>query len=155
MSVNVEALINCLGKTYQEIFDKGLIPYKSKPTGFSGDDVICLDMVKEGIFLAFYRDKSIFKEMTLRLLNEKNSQYRFPNELPTPLLSDMTRQWMHSQLGEPEKSLPPRKRLNKDVGWTELYTLLDFHIPLSMQVSYDLQERVKSVTFLPTSEVRW
>ncbi len=28
MTINVEALINSLGKTYQEIFDKGLIPYK-------------------------------------------------------------------------------------------------------------------------------
>ncbi len=31
MAINVEALINSLGKTYQEIFDKGLIPYKTKP----------------------------------------------------------------------------------------------------------------------------
>ncbi len=31
MTINVEALINSLGKTYQEIFDKGSIPYKTKP----------------------------------------------------------------------------------------------------------------------------
>ncbi len=53
MTINVEALINSLGKSYQEIFNKGLIPYKTKPTGFPGDSDISLDMVKEGIFLSF------------------------------------------------------------------------------------------------------
>ncbi|EQC00699.1 hypothetical protein B738_09866 [Photorhabdus temperata subsp. temperata M1021] len=49
MTINVEVLINSLGKTYKEIFDEGLIPYKTKPAGFSGDEVVCLDMVKEGV----------------------------------------------------------------------------------------------------------
>ncbi|WP_387440124.1 MULTISPECIES: DUF6392 family protein [Photorhabdus] len=31
MTINVEALINSLGKTYQKIFDEGLILYKTKP----------------------------------------------------------------------------------------------------------------------------
>ncbi|KER01376.1 hypothetical protein MEG1DRAFT_04021 [Photorhabdus temperata subsp. temperata Meg1] len=48
MAVNIEALINCLGKIYQEIFGEGLIHYKTKPSGFPGDEVICLEMVKEG-----------------------------------------------------------------------------------------------------------
>ncbi|WP_387491092.1 MULTISPECIES: DUF6392 family protein [Photorhabdus] len=48
MTINVEALINSLGKTYQEIFNKGLNHYKIKPSGFSGDEVIFLEMVKEG-----------------------------------------------------------------------------------------------------------
>lgn len=52
MTVNVEALIDCLGKTYQEMFDAGLIPYKTKPTGFSDDPDISLDMVKEGVYLS-------------------------------------------------------------------------------------------------------
>lgn len=50
MTVNVESLIRNLGKTYEQLFDAGLIPYKSKPTGFSGSDVVTLDMVKEGSF---------------------------------------------------------------------------------------------------------
>ncbi|WP_207631742.1 DUF6392 family protein [Photorhabdus sp. RW14-46] len=55
MNINVKALINSLGKNYQEIFNKGLNPYKIKLSGFSGDEVICLEMVKEG-GLAFYRE---------------------------------------------------------------------------------------------------
>ncbi|WP_394347080.1 DUF6392 family protein [Photorhabdus luminescens] len=31
MTINVEALINSLGKTYKEIFDEGLILYQTKP----------------------------------------------------------------------------------------------------------------------------
>ncbi|NHB92849.1 DUF6392 family protein [Photorhabdus cinerea] len=155
MAINIEALINYLGKSYQEIFYKGLIPYKTKPTGFSGDEVICLDMVKEGVFLAFYREGKRLKEITLTLLDKNKPLYQFPNELPSPFVPLMSREWMYKQFGKPEKSLPPRKRLKKDIGWTELYTCLGFHIPISMQVDYDLLERVKEVTFLPTSEVRW
>lgn len=40
MTVNIDALINSLGKSYQEIFDEGLIPYKTKPTGYPGDPCI-------------------------------------------------------------------------------------------------------------------
>ncbi|EQB98200.1 DUF6392 family protein [Photorhabdus temperata] len=155
MNINVEALINSLEKTYQEIFDEGLIPYKTKPTGFSRDEVVWLDMVKEGVFLAFYREEKCLKEITLTLLNDKKPLYKFPNELPSPLVPLMFRQWVHEQFGKPEKSLPPRKRLKKDMGWTELYTFLGFRIPTSMQIDSDLLERVKEVTFLPVSEVRW
>ncbi|RAW97784.1 MULTISPECIES: DUF6392 family protein [unclassified Photorhabdus] len=155
MTINVEVLINSLGKTYQEIFDEGLIPYKTKPTGFPGDSDISLDMVKEGIFLSFLRENKILTEITLTLIDHKRPNFIFPNELPSPLILLMSRQWIHEHFGEPEKSLPPRKRLTREIGWTELYTLLDFRIPTSMQVDYDLLERVRLVTFLPTSEVRW
>lgn len=60
MTVNVEALIRSLGNTYQDIVSADLIPYKTKPTGFSGGDFLSLDMVKEGVYLAFKRDGNIF-----------------------------------------------------------------------------------------------
>ncbi|WP_387491229.1 DUF6392 family protein [Photorhabdus sp. RM96S] len=41
----------------------------------------------------------------------------------------MSREWIHKQFGKPEKSLPPRKRLKKDIGWTELYPS-SFKLPL-------------------------
>lgn len=155
MAVNVEGLIHRLGKTYQEMMDADLIPYRTKPTGFSGDEVVCLDMVKEGIFLAFYRKGLIFKEMTIKLRDKKNINYIFPSKLPTPLVLSMTRQWLHQQLGSPAQAVPPHKMLNESIGWIELYNLLDFNPPTSMQVDYDLQEQVNDVTFLLTSEVRW
>lgn len=155
MTVNIEALIGSLGKSYQDVFDAGLIPYKTKPTGFSGDEIVCLDMVKEGVFLSFYREGKILKEITLTLLDEKKPNYHFPNELPPPLVLNMNRSWVHVTFGEPDKFLPPRKRLRKDIGYTDLFTVTDFHIPISMQIAYDLHERARLVTFLPTSEVRW
>ncbi|MCE1787658.1 DUF6392 family protein [Enterobacter hormaechei] len=42
--------------------------------------------------------------------------------------------------------------LRNQFGWKDLYRFTD---EISMQISYDMMERVKSVTFLPTSEVRW
>ncbi|MBS9438234.1 pyocin immunity protein [Photorhabdus noenieputensis] len=154
MTINVEALINRLGKTYQEIFNEGLIPYKTKPSGFSGCEVVSLDMVREGAFLSFYRKDRKLKEITLTLINNKPA-YLFPSELPSPLIPKMSRKWIHEQFGEPEKSHPPEMVMKRQFGWTELYTLLDFRIPTSMQISYDLTEQVESLTFLPTSEVRW
>ncbi|AWK43742.1 pyocin immunity protein [Photorhabdus laumondii subsp. laumondii] len=155
MAINIEALINSLGKTYQEIFDEGLIPYKTKPSGYPGDSDISLDMAKEGIFLSFLRENKVLTEITLTFINHKRPNFIFPNKLPSPLIPLMSRKLIHQHFGKPEKSLPPRKRLTKEIGWTELYTLLDFRIPTSMQVDYDLQERVRLVTFLPTSEIRW
>jgi len=155
MTVNIEALINQLGKPYQEIFDSGLIPYKTKPTGYPGDPDLTLSMMNEGIYLAFKRDGVILSCIELFLINEKKPNYRFPNELPSPLQPEMSRQWVHIQFGKPDKFLPPRKRLKKDIGYTDLFTVMDFHIPISMQVDYDLREQVKEVAFIPTSEIRW
>jgi len=155
MTVNVENLIRNLGKTYEQLFDAGLITYKSKPTGFSGSDVVTLNMAKEGVFLAFHRNSHILKEITLILHDQKKKNWVFPNQLPPPLQPLMTRSWVHSQLGEPDKALPPRKRLRRDIGWTERYTLVDFHIPVTLQIDYNLDEYVRELGFIPTSELRW
>ncbi|HBZ0417695.1 TPA: hypothetical protein MJB30_28815 [Klebsiella pneumoniae] len=56
MNVNVETLIKQLGKPYQEIYNKGLIYYKTKPYGSVSDNTSRLDMKHEGIYLAFVND---------------------------------------------------------------------------------------------------
>lgn len=155
MTVNIEALINNLGRSYQDIFDAGLIPYKTKPTGYPGDPDLTLGMINEGVYLAFKREGKILFSIEFFLKNDKKVNYKFPNQLPSPLMPEMSRSWVHAQLGEPDKFLPPRKRLRRDIGYTDLFTVTDFHIPISMQVDYDLSEQVESVTFLPTSELRW
>ena len=59
MTVNIEGLINSLGKPYEEILEAGLIPYKTKPTGYPGDPELTLSMMKEGVYLAFKREGKI------------------------------------------------------------------------------------------------
>ena len=39
MSVNIEALVQRLGDTYDELYHDGLIPYKTKPLGNSDHDI--------------------------------------------------------------------------------------------------------------------
>ncbi len=56
MNIDVETLVKQLGKPYQEIFEKGLIPYKTKGYGAIDDDTARLDMKREGIYLAFIND---------------------------------------------------------------------------------------------------
>lgn len=57
MSLNVEKLIENIGKSYQDIYDQGLIPYKTKPTGTVSDDIAGLNMRREGIFLSFINNR--------------------------------------------------------------------------------------------------
>ncbi|MEQ2017308.1 MULTISPECIES: DUF6392 family protein [Photorhabdus] len=75
MATNIEVLINSLGRAYQDIYDEGLIPYKSKPRGDSGDDYVSLDMQKEGIFLAFNRTSKKLTHVTLTLIDEERPRY--------------------------------------------------------------------------------
>lgn len=155
MTVNVEALLRSIGKTYQEIFDKGLIPYKTKPTGDSGDPVLEFDMVKEGVYLAFHRTSRKLFCVTLTLLDEGKPSVRFPNELPSPLQKEMSLSWMHEQFDAPDKSIPPKVIGGLQFGMKERYTLEGFHIPLSMQVAYTASDLVESLTFMPLGDSTW
>jgi len=67
----------------------------------------------------------------------------------------MTRQWVHDTFGEPDKSVAPKTVMKMEMGWVDRFTIEDFHIPLTMQIRYDMQGKVEAVTFLPTSELRW
>ncbi|MDY4378207.1 DUF6392 family protein [Pectobacterium brasiliense] len=155
MSVNVEALIDSLGRTYQEIFDAGLIPYKTKPTGFSGDPDVSLDMVKEGVYLSFNRSDRVLNEITLTFFDDDKKSWIFPNELNLPLKKHMSRDYVHEFFGVPVKSSPPEIILKRQFGWIELYSLEGKYLPTSMQINYTLDEVVKTITFLLTSTVRW
>lgn len=155
MTINVEALIQSLGKTYEEIYNNGLIPYKTKPKGFSGDEDISLDMAKEGVYLSFHRKDRILTEISLTLINEKKIDWVFSNELPLGLTQLMTRSWIHQQFGDPVISSPPKMVMRRQFGWKEVYSVPNYHVSVSMIVSYDLQENVNLITFLPTSEGRW
>ncbi|MBC6556668.1 pyocin immunity protein [Citrobacter braakii] len=155
MTVNVEALLRSIGMTYQDIFEKGLIPYKTKPTGDSGDPVLELDMVKEGVYLAFHRISRKLFCVTLTLLDEDKPSMRFPNELPSPLQKEMSLSWMHEQFDAPDKSVPPKIIGGLQFGMKERYTLEGFHIPLSMQVAYTANHLVESLTFMPLAGTSW
>lgn len=155
MTVNVEALINGIGRTYQDLFDGGLIPYKTKPTGYPGDPDLTLDMAREGVHLTFKRDSRQLWSVILSIQHDSIRDWSFPNELPTPLKNSMSRHFVHEEFGDPDKCSPPEVIMNKKFGWTDLFTIVDFHIPLSMQVNYDVEDMVTSVVFLPTSELRW
>ncbi|QIX96819.1 DUF6392 family protein [Cedecea sp. FDAARGOS_727] len=155
MTVNVEALIRSLGKSYNEIYDAGLLPYKTQPSASSGDPDLGLEMAKEGIYLSFKRDGRIFQEMTLRIQYDKVKNWSFPNILPAPLQKRMSRKWIHENFGPPEKSISPRVIMKHEIGWIERFTVVDFHMPITMQIRYDMPEMVEAVTFLPTSELRW
>ena len=57
MNIDVETLVKQLGKPYQDIYEQGLIPYKTKPTITVGDDIFRLDMRREEIFSSFINNQ--------------------------------------------------------------------------------------------------
>lgn len=155
MTVNVEALIRNLGRSYKELVDNEIITYKSDPKGAAGDPVLLLPMANEGVYLAFNREGRILKEIALSIQRDGVKGWIFPNELPTPLQQSMSRIWIHQAFGEPEGAVAPRAIMNRSFGWVEKYTVEDFHTPITMQINYDLDEMVKEVAFILTSEIRW
>ncbi|MGV3345561.1 DUF6392 family protein [Enterobacteriaceae bacterium LUAb1] len=155
MTVNINTLIDCLGKSYQELIESELLVYKSPPKGASGSPILSLDMGREGIFLSFWREGRILKSITLTIQDDDISSWIFPNELPAPLLRKMTRSWVHENIGEPVRSSPPKVIMKREFGWTDLYEDNDRPMPTSMQFSYDIADNVRSVTYLPTYELRW
>ncbi|MDF7679453.1 DUF6392 family protein [Enterobacteriaceae bacterium ESL0689] len=155
MTVNIDALINCLGKSYQELIDSELIVYKSPPKGTSGSPVLSLDMGREGVFLSFWRDGRILKAITLTIQDDDISNWIFPNDLPVPLQKKMTRSWVHENIGVPLRSSPPKVVMRRAFGWTDLYEIQNRPIPTMMQINYDIADQVRSVTFLLASDLRW
>ncbi|MCE9885835.1 DUF6392 family protein [Obesumbacterium proteus] len=155
MTVDVSKLINCLGKNYLELINSGLITYKSPPIASSGDPDLSLNMAKEGLFLSFKRDGRILQAIVLKIQNDKAKDWIFPNELPSPLQKSMSRQWVHEHIGEPLRCIPPKVIMKRAFGWTDLYEAKGLSIPTSMQISYDMIDKVRSVTYMPTSELRW
>ena len=87
MNIDVETLVKQLGKDHQEIYDSGLIKYKTKPTATAGYDTATLDMKREGLFFSFENDKNkTFKEITLTLEDDAINHWE-PKTLTHPVLS--------------------------------------------------------------------
>jgi hypothetical protein len=155
MTVNVEALIHSLGQSYNDLLDTGLITYRTPPTGFSGASDISLDMALEGVYLSFRREGRILQDVILNIQRPEISNWDFPNDLPFGLEKNMAIERVHDVFGEPLRSVPPKVIMKRNIGRADLYSIDGVHIPVSMQVRYDMGDMVKSVSFFPTSELRW
>lgn len=155
MTVNVEALIYSLGQSYNDLLNAGLITYKTPPTGFSGASDISLDMALEGIYLSFRREGRILQDVILNIQRPEISSWDFPNDLPFGLEKKMNIERVHSVFGEPIRSVPPKVIMKRNIGRADLYSVDGLHIPVSMQIRYDMCGMVESVSFFPTSELRW
>lgn len=124
MSVNIEALVLRLGDTYDELYNDGLIPYKTKPQGNSGDDVLILRMSKEYVFLAFENPSKKLAQMSLTLIpDDMKNGWVFPNKIPFGLEQVMTDQWLYQHIGNPIRRTPERIILGTLYGKTEVFIL--------------------------------
>jgi hypothetical protein len=148
MSVNVEKLVKQIGKSYQDIYDQGLIPYKTKPTGTVSDDIARLDMKREGIFLSFVNNlEKNLEEVTLRLEDENKTDWLFPNLLPFGLKAVMTQKWVRDKFGHPMIYTDAQIIMTIYVGVKEFYILPVPHQYIVAAFSYNKDFFVQKVTF--------
>ncbi|UDN36459.1 DUF6392 family protein [Proteus sp. NMG38-2] len=163
MSVNIEALVRRLGDTYNELYDDGLIPYKTKPQGNSGDNSLKLRMSKEYVFLAFKNPLKKLSQMSLTLIpdNMKNG-WVFPNKTPFGLEQVMTDQWLYQHMGNPIRQGAEKVILGTPYGKTEVFTLKEKtnsnqKVVLIASFHPTMKNFVQEITFelLEDLEARW
>lgn len=148
MKIDVETLIKHLGKPYQEIFEKGLIPYKTKPHGPIDEDEADLDMRREGMLLVFVNDsEKKLKEVTLRLEDEGKTDWLFPNPMPFGLKPVMTQLWARENLGLPMVHVEAKIVMTIYMGVKEIYALPMPNQHIAAALTYDKDFFVKKITF--------
>ncbi|MEQ0331465.1 DUF6392 family protein [Klebsiella sp. GB_Kp056] len=155
MNINVEALIEQLSKPYQDIVNKNLIPYKTKPYGSLSDKYANLDMKRDGMFLAFInnQDKNL-KEVTLRLEDEAKTDWLFPNPMPFGLEPVMTQQWVRAYLGFPMIYVEAKIVMAAYRGVKEIYTLPVPHQNIAAAFTYNKELFAETVTFYPLERAK-
>lgn len=148
MNINVEGLVKNLGHPYQEIYDNGLIPYKSKPYGAIDDDEAVLDMKREGVFLVFTNNKEKkLKETTLRLEDNGKTDWLFPNQMPFGLEPVMTQQWVRAHFGLPMIYGDAQIIMTIYMGVKEVYSLPTPNQNIAVSFTYNKDFFVERVTF--------
>ena len=148
MTIDVEMLIKQLGEPYQSIYDKGLIPYKTKPYGSVSDDNASLEMKREGIYLSFFNDSDKkLKEVMLRLEDEEKTDWLFPNPMPFGLELVMTQFWVREHLGLPMIYSDEKIIMSFYIGKKEVYSLPVPHQNIAAMLTYNKNLFVEHVIF--------
>ncbi|MNF73331.1 hypothetical protein D3C85_608860 [compost metagenome] len=155
MTVDLKALINSLGMTYEVMLEAEMIPYKTKPKGDSGSPFLNLNMIKEGVILTFDRSTTSLIEIGLTLIEEDKAGYIFPNELPSPLKQEMSRVEVRAEFGEPKHFHPPFKIIKRKYGGVDYYELKKGSRNTMMLLHYNLEQKVTDITFKPADGFEW
>ncbi|PVZ79338.1 hypothetical protein C9426_34000 [Serratia sp. S1B] len=155
MKIDVETLIKQLGKPYDEIFEQGLIPYKTKPYGGIDDDIARLNMKREGIYLSFFnKPEKNLKEVTLTLEDEGKTDWLFPNQMPFGLQPVMTQQWVRERLGVPMIYADAEIIMTFYVGVNEIYSLPAPYQKIAASFTYNKDLFVSDITFYPLEHAK-
>lgn len=148
MKIDLELLTKELGNPYQNIFDKGLIPYKTAPYGPVDQDEADLDMKREGVLLVFDNNpEKTLKEIILRLEDKIKSDWIFPNKMPFDLEPVMTQQWVRGFFGEPMTYIDAKTVLTVYIGIKETYVLSPPNQLITATFTYNKDDFVQKVTF--------
>ncbi|WP_336221596.1 DUF6392 family protein [Citrobacter amalonaticus] len=155
MSINIETLVKQLGKPYQEIYDMGLMPYKTKPYGSVSDSVASLDMKREGVSLSFINNQEKkLKEVTLKLEDDGKADWIFPNQMPFGLEPVMAQQWVRARFGLPMIYADAETIMTIYIGVKEVYALPAPYQHIAAAFTYNKDLFVEHITFYPLERAK-
>ena len=156
MTVDVNRMIEMIGETPEAMIKSGVLKSTQKPKPkFSGDDELTLHMIREGVRLVFNRESNELRHVSLTLINNDKPSYKFPNKLPSPLMEDMSKEFIREKLGSPVVSRPPRTFMGISTGGVDQYYHEGTDQGVSILAYYSVDNKVKSIKFMKTEEVNF
>lgn len=154
MTVDINRMIEMIGKTPEAMVDSGILQSTQKPKPkFSGDDRLTLHMIREGVRLVFNRESKELRHIELTLIDDNKPNYKLPNKLPSPFKENMDKDFIRSKLHEPVISRPPVTFMGISTGGVEQYYYEGTNEKVSILVHYTVDNKVKGIKFINTEMV--
>lgn len=154
MTVDVNRMIEMIGETPEAMIKSGVLKSTQKPKPkFSGDDELSLHMVREGVMLVFNRENQNLSNIELKIIDDDKPNYKFPNELPSPFIECMNKEFIRSTLGKPVTSKPPISFAGVSNGGVDQFYDKGTDDEISILVYYSVDQDVKYIRFMKTEEV--
>ncbi|AKV09339.1 MULTISPECIES: DUF6392 family protein [Pseudomonas] len=123
-NTNIEAWIDNLGQSYNDLIALGIVPDQPLKELYPGRDKLHLNP-EVGIALSFWAESKQLETVFVTLIKTTPSTVEYKGELPTPYKLALTQSDVHALFGEPMESRGPIKMpqpMGQTGGW-EAYPL--------------------------------
>ena len=149
-AAKIEALVNCLGQTYEVMFSRSVVSNQPLSELYKGRERLALK-VTDGIELSFFADSKVLERVLITLEPSMPGVAVYNGELPKPFAKSMTQAGVRATFGNPVESRGPiklPKPLGQTGGW-DAY-LLDINSGGGTRVvfSYSVPLLVQTLAFV-------
>jgi hypothetical protein len=147
-AATIERWIKNLGRGYDELVSRGVIPNQPLTELYKGRDWLTLK-AGAGLELSFWADTKRFERLFITLLSTVEGTTEYKGELPQPFAPVMSQPGVRATFGEPMESQGLTKLpLNTMVGGFDAYRLdPDTHPNMRVSFQYTTNMQVKTLVF--------